>query len=218
MRRAARSVGEVWTEADIDQACRTALKAGAGELARITLVPLSLEAAAALGDPFMAPCAPAEVFFPMTDILNVALVQMSSEFKLADLSTPGDSARFPAFKSQLDRLGTGIEVTSPGGLTNFVSRQGDVAVVDWSPDPMAVAIVSHGAMNGTDQRMRGVERYAFRLEIDARSGALIRAATPSDRLDLIVDVPGLSPEQDPRIVVTREVSIETAAAASSATQ
>jgi hypothetical protein len=47
---------------------------------------------------------------------------------------------------------------------------------------------------------------AFRVEIDPTSGALRRAATTSDTLDLVVA--GLPPDKAPHVSVTRDVAIE----------
>jgi hypothetical protein len=207
VRHAARGAGGAWTETALDADCRAALRARPGELARVTLAPLAPESAATLGDAFMAGCAPAELFFPMTDILNVALVQSSPHFGLASLASPGDSRHFTGFDTRLDRLGVGIDAASPGGTTRFAARSGGRLYVDWVPDPMRIAILHHGALNGQDLHLAGVENFAFRLIIDAPTGALVSAATPYDRLDLIVQLPGMPPESAPRMTITREVTI-----------
>jgi hypothetical protein len=59
--------------------------------------------------------------------------------------------------------------------------------------------------------LRGIERFSFRLDIDAASGELMRAATPHDQLDLVVGLPGLDPASAPRVQITREIVIETRA-------
>ncbi len=67
----------------------------------------------------------------------------------------------------------------------------------------------HHADKGSPEVMlRGVECYAFSVEIDTISGALRRAATMADALDLAVEVPGLPADKAPHVAVTREVTIE----------
>ena len=56
--------------------------------------------------------------------------------------------------------------------------------------------------------LKGVERYTFRLEIDAASGALERAVTTADNLDLAVSMPDVPTDKMPHIAISREVAIE----------
>ena len=174
----------------------------------MTLSPLSPEAAASLGEAFMAMCAPAEYFFPMTDILNVSLIRTQPRFRLADLTAPGTTARFDGFATTLDRLGVAIAASSPGGEITMIGRDARGMTVDWKPDPMPLTIVRHAVPGTPEITLRGVERYAFRVEIDTPSGLLRRAATTTDRLDLVVEVPGVPPDQAPHLAISREVTIE----------
>ena len=208
LRKAEREAGGVWSAPAVDAQCRKVLHAKKGELARITLWPLDAEAAK-LGDTFMAMCAPAAYFFPITDLLNVSLVQTQPSFGLAKLTAPGAKARFEGFATSLDRLGVAITASSPGGEIELHALDANAAVVDWKPDPMQIKIVNHATAGSPEVTLNGFEKFAFRLEIDPTSGVLKRAATISDNLDLTVDVPGVPAEKAPRVAIMREVAIET---------
>lgn len=209
VRRAAESEGgEVWTEVTVDAACATAMHAGPGEMARVALWPMTDAAAHDLGETFLAGCAPRAIFFPMTDILNVTLVQSAPQFELANVRAPDDRRRTPVYAARLDRLGVDISMSAEGGETRLVSLDARTAVVDWTSDPMTLNLIERGAYNGQDLPLEGVEHYAFRLEFDVATGALRRARTTVDRLDMVVILPGLPVEQRPKVVITREVAIE----------
>ena len=206
--KAESAVGDTWSTPAVDPVCRRALRGDGPALARITLAPLSPEAAK-LGDEFMAMCAPAAYFFPLTDILNVSLVQTSPRFRLADLKTPGARARFDGFDTRFERLGIAIAASSPGGDIVLRDQDPGRVTVDWAPDPMQIEIVNRKTDTRPEVTLKGVERYAFRLEIDAASGALERAVTTADNLDLAVSMPDVPPDKMPRIAISREVAIET---------
>ena len=199
--------GDTWSTPSVDKDCRQALHARGRELARITLAPLSPEAAT-LGVEFMAMCAPAAYFFPITDILNVSLIQTQPKFHLDDLSAMGASARFEGFDVKFERLGVAIAASSPGGEIRLSALDAKLMTVDWSPDPMQIQIIHRKAEETPEVSLSGVEHYAFRVEIDSTSGALKRATTTADNLDLMVAVPGLSPDKAPRLKIVRDVSIE----------
>ncbi len=169
----------------------------------MTLLPLAPEAAAGLGDPFLALCAPQDIFFPMIDILSVALIQ-SPHFGIGELSASGDSHRFAAFDNRFNRGNFTGSAVAPGGAIRWVSADGDHATVDWAPDPTALKITMHGAANGADMRMEGTQRRALRVVIDRGSGALLGATAPFDSLDAIMDIKDVPPLP---IAVARDVSI-----------
>ncbi len=204
VKRAAHGIAGKWMDATLDDACRTALHAGPRELARITLSPLAPDAAGTLGDAFMAPCAPADLFFPMTDILNVALIQATPHFRIDRLATPGDSARFEGFKTSLDRFGIAIDASSGGGTIRFATLEPGRASVDWAPDPMAITILNRKAFNGVDLKLDGTEDFSFRVTIDPATGVLLGAGTTHDRLSLVANIPGVPPRP---LSITREVTI-----------
>jgi len=206
IKRAAKGRGDHWETAQVDAACAKALHAGKGELARITLSPLS-PAASTFGDDFINHCAPDAVFFPMTDILNVALVQMQSRFGLPRLTSPGDSATYDGFSTSLTRASSDITAAAPGGETQLFALSPHQVTVDWVPKPMALTIVEHTTEHG-DVRLNGTEHFAFRLQIDPATGELLQAATLYDTLDMVVRVPGLDPAKAPHLAIGRTVMIE----------
>lgn len=196
--RAQTGMGEQWTDVAVDEACRTALHAGAGELARVTLYPASPDLQA-----FLPPCVPKDIFFPLTDLRTLALIQ-SPYFGIATLSAPGDTHRFGTFATKFDRADTAAETSAAGGELRFVSAEGSRAAVDWAPDPMTLKATIHGVANGGDVTFQGTGQLVFRLEIDRTSGVLLGAATTADRLNLILDVKDAPPIP---LIVTSEVSI-----------
>lgn len=198
--------GASYKPATIDPACRTALKAGPGEIARIKVYPLSKEESA-MGAAFMATCAPEALFFPLTDIVNVALIVASPQFGADKLKAVGDSRRFGAFSTTIDRPDNAFTASSPGGTTSLTALTPARATLDWEADPMAIVVI-HRTPGTPEVKLSGTERFGFRVDVDRRTGALLRAATPSDALDVTVSMPGLPPGVTPRMTVTRDVLIE----------
>jgi len=195
--------GSEWYDVDIEDECRTTLGAQGKELARVTLSPITAEAAK-LGTAFMAECAPADIFFPMTDILRVTLYQVDPRSGLMKLAKPGDSTRFAGHSIDLDRLKTSIKLESPGGTVTFASLAPGRATVDWVSDPTAITMVHRGAYMGADVTLTGVETLVYRLEIDPAKGVLLGAATTSDRFDATMSLPG---DYSRPLPVTQEVKI-----------
>jgi hypothetical protein len=208
VRHAMSASGDTWTDASVAPACAPALHAHSGELARVTLWPISPAASSAMNEDFLAMCAPAAVFYPISDILNVVLVQVSPEFKLASLHAAGDQARTQAYATHFERLGAAISVSARGGETRLTALTFHRALVTWTSDAMDLTIIHRGSLNGQDLTLSGQEDFAFQLEVDPRNGKLIRAQTTSDQLDLVVQLPNLAPEHRPHIAITREVIIE----------
>jgi hypothetical protein len=73
---------------------------------------------------------------------------------------------------------------------------------------MQIALTVHPSGSAPAMTMTGVERYAFRTEIDRATGALRHAATTSDDLDLRIRMPNVPSDKSPRVVIWREVAIE----------
>jgi len=114
-----------WGDEPIDAACRAAMHAGPGEVARVPLLPANtgLEAA------FLPTCAPQELFLALTDILNVALIQ-SPHFGIEALSAVGDSRRFAGFDTHFARGSLAADSSTPGGTIRFVEATGTRATID----------------------------------------------------------------------------------------
>jgi hypothetical protein len=194
--------GRAWTPVAVDPTCAEAMEARRGELASIRLYPMTSERAK-LGDAFLAPCAPAGVFFPLTDILNVAVILASDAFSVRKLAAPGDKASFGGFSTTLDRLGVQMAETSDGGEVTLVSADRHLATIDWKPAPATITLVEQAG--ATSIHLSGTETFAFRVEVDRRTGALVRADSLYDDLDLVVAAPGLP--HPPRLAVKRRVAI-----------
>jgi hypothetical protein len=196
--------GKAWTPVVADRACRGAMGARPGELASVRLFPLSPERAK-LGDAFLPACAPAGVFFPLTDILNVALILASDTFSARKLGAAGDKVGFAGFSTTLDRLGVQMVEASDGGEVTLVSVDRDQATIDWKPATAKITLVEQAGASAV--HLSGTESFAFRVVVERSTGALVRADTLYDDLDLVVTVPGLAPDKSPRVVVKRSVHI-----------
>lgn len=196
--RAQTGAGAEWTDVPVDAACRAALHAGAGELARVTLYPASPDLQS-----FMPPCAPKDLFFPLTDLRTLALVQ-SPWFGITSLAAPGDKHRFAPFAETFDRGDTAAATSTSGGELRFVSAEGSRATLDWAPDPMSLHVIMRGAAGGGDLGFQGTSTLVLRVVIDRATGTLIGATATTDRLNLIVDVKDAPPQP---IIITSEISI-----------
>jgi hypothetical protein len=183
--------------------CAQAMHAPPGALAQVRLHPLDPERAK-LGETFIAFCAPRAVFFPITDILNVVLIQQSDQFAIRRLAADRRSAIFPGFSTRLSRPDFEMAETSQAGEIALAGVEGGQALVDWKPSPSHLEITQPDAAGpGKPVVLRGEERYAIRLTIDAATGVLERAETLYDDLDLNVSVPGAPPGGLPRVQIRR---------------
>jgi hypothetical protein len=195
--------GDGWKTVVPDAACRSAMNGDSTSLARVRLYPLAPEVAHNLGPSFLATCAPPALFFPLTDILNVVIIPVSDRFRAAELRAVGESLAYPGFEAAFDRAGESIEETAHGGEVRLAMLDPRRAVIDWRPQPADIATVEHAMQ--PPLRLKGTEHWAFRVEIDRASGAIERASTTYDDLDLrIVGAPASAPH----VRITRSVLIE----------
>jgi hypothetical protein len=185
--------------AAIKDSCRTQLHAQPGELARVVLAPAIPER---LDEKFIAMCAPAELFYPMTDVAKIGWLQMHPA--LAGLKRAGDSVRLPGFSWWHDRLGSETRESSPDSRVNFVALTPDRATIEWLPKPMAVTVVTHGGNQGRDVTLTGVEDFGYRVEIDPRTGMLLGAVSTHDDNRLKINLPD---GRTAPVNITREVII-----------
>lgn len=188
-----------------DHACVVAMHGDRNRLARIQLEPLPPDAES-FGPDFLATCAPDSIFFPITDILNVALVQTESKFGLATLRQVGDKASFAAFSTTTHRSSVDMIANAPGGETQISNVTSHKVVVDWVPLPMHLVLTEHAASG--DFIMTGLEHFAFRIQVDRTTGKLISAKTLYDTLNLVMDMPGVPKEKAPHITIRRTVNIK----------
>ena len=115
-------------------------------------------------------------------------------------------ADFEGFETSFDRLGMHLAEISDGGRIAFADLKGGRAIVDWAPTPSRVLTVN--GQGASAVALKGTTHFAFRLEIDARSGVLERAFTLYDDIDLTVQVPGLAADKRPVVKRRRTVTIE----------
>jgi hypothetical protein len=193
-----------WSDAEIDDACRAKLHAQGKELARITLSPLAPGVADALGASFMDECAPADIFFPITDLLKVVMVQVSPGFGAHTLAKPGDSSRFPGYASKFERLDTAVDIQSTGGTLTLTALVPGRATIDMTSDPVKLTLIHRRAYSGADVTLTGTERLTFRIEIDPATGWLLKAGSTEDAMDVTMSLPGGYSQPLP---VTRQISI-----------
>ena len=90
---------------------------------------------------------------------------------------------------------------------SLVSVQNGRVTMDWSPEPAELVLQEPGPQ-GEAINLQGTEHFAFRLEIAARTGALLRARTTYDDLKLIVVLPGVPEAQSPHEAISRTVTID----------
>ena len=197
---------DAWGPVKVDDACRTKMRGGKDALARVKLWPSHASTANALGPDFLDNCAPPAVFFPLTDILNVVVIPLSSSFAGSKLRKPGDVTHFDGFTAAFDRTGETLKETTHGGETVLVSLDDRKAVLDWAPATADLDLVEH--QGAQPLSLKGTEHWAFRLEIDQHTGAIVRAHTSYDELDLTVQMAGLPADKAPRVKISRTVTIE----------
>jgi hypothetical protein len=199
--------GKTFTAVPVSDDCKARMHAPKDGVARARLWPLSPETARTMGNEFLDTCAPPGVFFPLTDIVNVAIIPVSGRFGVERLKRVGDSAHYEGFTATFDRAGEGLKETTHGGEVRLVSMSARAATVDWAPALADLDLHDRGP-NGEPLFLQGTEHWAFRLELDRRSGALIRAHTTYDDLDLTIRLTDVPPDKQPKIKINRTVSIE----------
>lgn len=196
--------GGAWKPLAIDAACRGALGGKADELAEVRLLPLS-PAAAKLGDAFMATCAPDDLFNPMTDVLNVALIIAADQFRARDLTRAGQTVSFPGLTTSLDRGDFAMSESSDTGEVTLESLDASSATLDWKPSVSKLDMTKGAGAQRIP--MSGTEHFAFRVTLDRRTGLLTEAHTIYDDVDLTVAVPSLPTDKRPHLAIRRVVSI-----------
>jgi hypothetical protein len=195
--------GKTWEPVVVDNACRAAMHGSADSLARVRLWPLPAKNAQKLGSSFLDTCAPPGVFFPLTDILNVAIIPASPTFRTQELRQVGQTVHYEGFAADTDRAGEAIKETTHGGEMGLAALDPHRVVIDWRPD-LADLELTESAQK-PPMTLKGTEHWAFRLELDRASGAILRATTTYDDLDLsIVN----APPGVPKIKISRTVLIE----------
>jgi len=198
--------GGPFVPAAVSAECRLAMHAPPGALAAVRLWPAPV-GPDPLGPAFLDACAPAEVFYPLTDIMNVAIIPLAPKFGARGLRTPGETRPWPGLTAQFERFGRRFEEHVPGGTLTLVASSPGETTVDWRPEPADLTIEDHGP---PPVRLHGVERWAFRVSFDPGDGMLRSAQATEDSIDVVVSMPGLPAERSPHVNLTRTVSISRA--------
>jgi hypothetical protein len=199
------SDGVSWSLVTAPDACLAAMHAPAGGLARVRLWPVAGGASATLGGDFLDNCAPDGVFLPLADILNVAVIQVSPQFRAGDLHRLGDQANYPGLAAVIDRTGRTMKETSTGGVVSLTALDRTHATLDWAPSISALQMTEAG-QGGQTMDLQGTEHFAFRVVIERATGALVSAATTYDDLALTLHTAGVPPAGLP-LKISRAVVI-----------
>jgi hypothetical protein len=192
-----------WKPVEPDAKCRAAMHGDSTSLARVKLSPMDPETAKNLGESFLPMCAPPGVFFPLTDILNVAIIPTSDRFHASELRTVGQSLNYPGFDAAFDRSGIGFKETSPGGAIKLSMLDKHSAVLDWQPATADLELIEKA--NQPPVHLKGTESFAFRVDVDRKTGFINRAAAMFDNLDMKVIG---APDSFPHLHITRMVTID----------
>jgi hypothetical protein len=192
-----------WKPVEPDAKCRAAMHGDSTSLARVKLSPMDPETAKNLGESFLPMCAPPGVFFPLTDILNVAIIPTSDRFRASELRTVGQSLNYPGFDAAFDRSGIGFKETSPGGAIKLSMLDKHSAVLDWQPATADLELIEKA--NQPPVHLKGTESFAFRVDVDRKTGFINRAAAMFDNLDMKVIG---APDSFPHLHITRMVTID----------
>ncbi|MFL6727687.1 MAG: hypothetical protein ACJ8FS_14405 [Sphingomicrobium sp.] len=203
IRSTAELVNGAWKPVVPDPGCRKELNGGPASLARLQLYPIDPAKAHDLGASFLALCAPPAVFFPLTDILNVVVIPLGTPFGASKLRKVGDKISFQGFDAGYDRAGEELLEKAHGGETRLVALDFPRATLEWRPLPAELTLVEK-TMN-PPTTMQGSEHFAFRLDIERKTGAIERATTIFDDLDL--KIVG-APDNVPHVRISRTVTIE----------
>lgn len=179
------------------------MKGTEGTLARAQLYPLNIDSDRRLGSDFLDLCAPPSVFFPLTDVLNVALLPMRDAFRASELRSVGQALTYAAFEVHYDRAGERLEETAPGGEMRLAALTDHSAIFEWRPLTADLSLEERSMKPAIT--MKGTEYWAFRVEVDRKSGSIERASTLYDDLDL--KIVG-APDTVPHVRIARNVTIE----------
>jgi hypothetical protein len=192
-----------WKPVEPDANCRAAMHGDSNSLARVKLSPMDPEIAKTLGEAFLPMCAPPGVFFPLTDILNVAIIPTSDRFRATELRIVGQSLSYPGFDAAFDRSGIGFKETSPGGAIKLSMLDKHRAVLDWQPATADLELIEKAHQPAV--HLKGTESFAFRVDVDRKTGLINRAAATFDNLDMKVIG---APDTFPHLHITRTVTID----------
>ncbi|HEY1752790.1 MAG TPA: hypothetical protein VGG29_16145 [Caulobacteraceae bacterium] len=196
--------GGDWTPVTLDADCLARLHARPGEVAELTLLPMTPESAH-LGEAFMSTCAPDEVFTPVTDILNISLIVTSGRFHAETLTRVGQTETIEGFSTRFDRGAMTMAEASDGGEVTLASLDDGEAGVEWKPSPSTLQLTR--GTGAAQVNLDGGEHFAFHVTIDRRTGLLVGAKSIYDDVDFNASGPGMPAGPPVKLAIQREVSI-----------
>jgi hypothetical protein len=129
----------------------------------------------------LPPCAPADLWGAVSDILPFFMAQAQPKFRARELSRVGQRLRFPGYDTRwsippdlLDQ-----RIVADSAIISLDSASTATAFVTWNTSPMWVTGVRRAAP-GQRALVRGREWFVAQLQIDRANGELLRATTLAD--------------------------------------
>jgi hypothetical protein len=127
----------------------------------------------------------------------------SAHFRATELAKVGQSLPYGGFDAAFDRAGIDLKESASGGAISLASLDNKRAVLDWAPALADLQLVE--GVNKSAAALKGTEHFAFRVEVNRKTGAIERASATYDDLDM--KVVG-APDTVPHLKITRTVKIE----------
>jgi hypothetical protein len=130
-------------------------------------------------------CAPEDLAVAASDILPLFMVQSQPKFRARELRRVGDRLRFAGYDTRWRVPPTLLDqrITADSGTVSLDSANAASLFVTWDTSPMQVTVV-RAVARGQRALLHGREWFAAQLQIDARTGDLVHAATIEDSLRL----------------------------------
>ncbi len=168
------------TPLKVDLGCRRVAGGDEQALARFTL---DARARHAPGD-VLPPCAPRELYDTMNDVVLILSIQ-STEFGVDRLRAVGDRQATPRFEVAWSHSPNSVHERRvyPGGEIVLEKLVPDRATLRWKPHPVESGVVRDSPM-GFATLTAGTEQMEYTIEVDPRSGALLRAHCGRHAIDL----------------------------------
>lgn len=164
----------------LDLGCRKAAGGDERALARIALDARVRQSPGAV----LPPCVPREVYDTVNDIVLILSIQ-SPEFGVDRLRAVGDRCATPRFEVAWSHPPHSVHERRvyPGGEVVLETLGPERATVRWKPQPVESGVVRDSPL-GFATLTAGTEQLEYMLEVDPRSGALLRAHCARHAIDL----------------------------------
>lgn len=181
-----RAVGDTsFVPVQIPPACASRLAAPPGAVAALPITPPPHKLSELVPD-----CVPEDLFGAASDILPLLMIQMQPRFRAAELRAAGDRLRFTGYETgwRLPPTLLDARIVADSGVVSLESVTASRAVIGWDTSPMRVDLVRQLAP-GQRALLSGLEWFRAQVEVDPRSGTLLRARTMVDSLALRMTIP-----------------------------